>query len=432
MKLARLTSLYAVILLVIFGGVVVHAPLTVWLGTLWPDYTPLLKSWKEILMIGAALIGVTLVTRHKLWRELGRDWLFRLIVAYAVLHVLLAVLLPRDIWAVLAGFAIDLRYILFFGLIYVLIRLAPQWRKQIIYVGLIGAAVVVGFATLQLFLPKDTLSYIGYSKETIAPYLTVDENPDYIRHSSTLRGPNPLGAYAGIVLGMITALLVRRKLQLERKSVLWATIALTVCSLVAAWINYSRSALVATIVTVLLVLAITGLRHMSRRAWVALGLVGILLLSSLVAARESTFVANVILHENPTTGADISSNEGHIESLVFGFERLVQQPLGAGIGSTGSATLYDNQAGGTIIENQYLFIAHEAGWIGLGLFLALFTIIMYRLWRARSDWLALGTFASGVGMTLIGLLLPVWADDTVAIVWWALAATTLGGDDNER
>ena len=216
MKLAWLTSVYAVILLIIFGGIVVHAPLTVWLGTVFPDYSPLIKSWKEILMIPAALLAGILVTRQGLWRELSRDWLFRLIVAYALLHIVLAIILPQDTLAQLAGFAIDLRYVLFFGLVYVLIRLAPQWRKQIVYVGAIGAVIVVGFATLQLFLPKDTLSYIGYSKQTIAPYLTVDENPDFIRYSSTLRGPNPLGAYAGIVLGMITALLVRRKLPLQR------------------------------------------------------------------------------------------------------------------------------------------------------------------------------------------------------------------------
>ena len=105
------------------------------------------------------------------------------------------------------------------------------------------------------------------------------------------------------------------------------------------------------------------------------------------------------------------------------------QPLGAGIGSTGSASLYDDDEGGVIIENQYLYIAHETGWLGLALFVAIFGLIMVRLWRARDDWLALGAFASGVGMALIGLLLPVWADDTVAIVWWALAATALGGED---
>ena len=429
MKLAWLTSVYAVILLIIFGGIVVHAPLTVWLGTVFPDYSPLIKSWKEILMIPAALLAGVLVTRQGLWRELSRDWLFRLIVAYALLHIVLAIILPQDTLAQLAGFAIDLRYMLFFGLVYVLIRLAPQWRKQIVYVGAIGAVIVVGFATLQLFLPKDTLSYIGYSKQTIAPYLTVDENPDFIRYSSTLRGPNPLGAYAGIVLGMITALLVRRKLPLERKKVLWATGAITACSLVAVWINYSRSALVAAIVTVLIVLGVTMLRRMSRRAWLAVGVVFVILAGSLAVAWESNFVSNVILHENPTTGAEVSSNDGHVESLIFGVGRLVAQPLGAGIGSTGSASLYDDDEGGVIIENQYLYIAHETGWLGLALFVAIFGLIMVRLWRARDDWLALGAFASGVGMALIGLLLPVWADDTVAIVWWALAATALGGED---
>ena len=429
MKLAWLTSVYAIILLIIFGGIVVHAPLTVWLGTVFPDYSPLIKSWKEILMIPAALLAGVLVTRQGLWRELSRDWLFRLIVAYALLHIVLAIILPQDTLAQLAGFAIDLRYVLFFGLVYVLIRLAPQWRKQIVYVGAIGAVIVVGFATLQLFLPKDTLSYIGYSKQTIAPYLTVDENPDFIRYSSTLRGPNPLGAYAGIVLGMITALLVRRKLPLERKKVLWATGAITACSLVAVWINYSRSALVAAIVTVLIVLGVTMLRRMSRRAWLAVGVVFVILAGSLAVAWESNFVSNVILHENPTTGAEVSSNDGHVESLIFGVGRLVAQPLGAGIGSTGSASLYDDDEGGVIIENQYLYIAHETGWLGLALFVAIFGLIMVRLWRARDDWLALGAFASGVGMALIGLLLPVWADDTVAIVWWALAATALGGED---
>ena len=429
MKLAWLTSVYAIILLIIFGGIVVHAPLTVWLGTVFPDYSPLIKSWKEILMIPAALLAGVLVTRQGLWRELSRDWLFRLIVAYALLHIVLAIILPQDTLAQLAGFAIDLRYMLFFGLVYVLIRLAPQWRKQIVYVGAIGAVVVVGFATLQLFLPKDTLSYIGYSKQTIAPYLTVDENPDFIRYSSTLRGPNPLGAYAGIVLGMITALLVRRKLPLERKKALWVTVAIAACSLVAAWINYSRSAFVAAIVTVLIVLGVTMLRRMSRRAWLAVGVVFVILAGSLAAAWESNFVSNVILHENPTTGAEVSSNDGHVESLIFGVGRLVAQPLGAGIGSTGSASLYDDDEGGVIIENQYLYIAHETGWLGLALFVAIFGLIMVRLWRARDDWLALGAFASGVGMALIGLLLPVWADDTVAIVWWALAATALGGED---
>jgi hypothetical protein len=150
----------------------------------------------------------------------------------------------------------------------------------------------------------------------------------------------------------------------------------------------------------------------------------------LIAGQNSTFVSNVLLHENPEGGSVVSSNDGHVESLVMGLTRMQQQPFGAGIGSTGSASLQGDAP--TIIENQYLFIAHESGWLGFVLFLAVFVLIMVRLWKSRQDWLSLGVFASGVGMALIGLLLPVWADDTVAIIWWGLAAIALSkGVEND-
>jgi len=41
--------------------------------------------------------------------------------------------------------------------------------------------------------------------------------------------------------------------------------------------------------------------------------------------------------------------------------------------------------------------------------------------------LALGVFASGIGLALVGFFLPVWADDTVSIIWWGLAAVVVGG-----
>lgn len=70
-------------------------------------------------------------------------------------------------------------------------------------------------------------------------------------------------------------------------------------------------------------------------------------------------------------------------------------------------------------------IAHEVGWAGLTLFTALFAVIIQRLWRLRSTWYGLAAWASGIGLALIGILLPVWADDTVSIVWWGLAGMIL-------
>ncbi|HMM62148.1 MAG TPA: hypothetical protein PKC86_01160, partial [Candidatus Saccharibacteria bacterium] len=148
------------------------------------------------------------------------------------------------------------------------------------------------------------------------------------------------------------------------------------------------------------------------------------LAGGLVAARETSFVSNVILHVNQDGGSAHTSNDGHIDSLQTGTELLVTQPLGAGVGSAGSASLLGDKP--LIIENQYLFIAHEVGWLGLILFVSIYVAILMKLWDKRKSYLALGAFASGIGLALIGLLLPVWVDDTTAIIWWGLAAVALG------
>jgi len=75
-----------------------------------------------------------------------------------------------------------------------------------------------------------------------------------------------------------------------------------------------------------------------------------------------------------------------------------------------------------IIENQYVMVAHEVGWLGLVLFMVIYALVLHGLWKQRQQWYAIGLWASGVGLALVGIVLPVWADDTVSIVWWGLAA----------
>jgi hypothetical protein len=431
MNISRLEKIYAVIVMVIFGGIILHAPLSVGFGVLLPEYSLLIKSWKELLMLALIPVAVVLITKRRMWRELAADWIFRVIIAYTVLHIILVASLFKGVSATAAGLAIDLRYVLFFGLVYILLRVAPIYRGILLKVGVIGAIIVVGFATLQLFLPADILKHIGYNNDTIAPYLTVDKNPDYVRVNSTLRGPNPLGAYAAIALALLAAALVRHKLRIRDKKYVIGIGLLTLCSLVALWISYSRSALVAAIAGVAIVLAATIARQLPAKVWIGLSIALFALIGGLAVGQNSHFVSNVLLHENPVGGSAVSSNDGHIESLQMGMVRMMQQPFGAGVGSTGSASLFGESP--TIIENQYLFIAHESGWIGFVLFITLFVLIMQRLWMRRHDWLSLGVFASGVGMALIGLLLPVWVDDTVAIIWWGLAAIALAtGGKNGR
>jgi hypothetical protein len=417
-----LEKTYITILLVIFGGIVLHAPLSVGLGSLWPNYDLLIKSWKEILMLIAGVIVIILLHKTKQMKLL-RDPIIIVIGIYATLHLALLFHNNGGLASSAAGLAIDLRYVLFFGLVYIAMRLYPGYRKVFINVGIVGALIVLIFALLQVFiLPYDVLKYIGYNVNTISPYLTVDKNHAFIRINSTLRGPNPLGAYAGMVLVLLVAAISKHKVKKE-KWPLAITAILSAGGVVALWASYSRSALVGTIVAIVIVLAVAAMRRLSPKIWIASGVILLALAGGLLLVRNTQFVSNVLLHENPSGGSSVSSNEGHISSIESGLVQLVQQPLGAGIGSTGSASLYGNNP--TIIEDQYLFVAHEVGWLGLLLFVSIFTAILLKLWDLRKDWLALGVFASGVGLALIGLLLPVWVDDTVAIIWWGLAAVAL-------
>lgn len=419
MKISRLEYTYIGLVVAIFGLIVLHAPISVAFGSLLPDFDLLIKSWKEILMLLALPMGLSIITKHGLWPVILRDPAFYVLVGYVFVHLMLAMVTVDSTTSVLGGLAVDLRYVLFFSLVYMLALAMPGYRALFIRVGIIGALVVVLFGTLQLVLPADILAVIGYGPNTIAPYLTVDKNPDYIRINSTLRGPNPLGAYVTVVLAILTAAWARSRVK-SHWVLAWI---IGICGFITLWITYSRSAVLATTIALGIIGLVAYGRRIGRKGWLTVGVVTIAISGAFVALRESALVSNVILHENPDGGSVISSNEQHVESLQDGVLRMTQQPFGAGIGSTGSASLYSDSP--VIIENQYLFIAHEAGWLGLGLFITLFIMILVRLWRGRGDWLSLGVFASGVGLGLIGLIQPVWVDDTVSIVWWGLAALVL-------
>lgn len=423
-QISFIEKTYLVLLVVIFGGIVLQAPLSVGLGTLFPSFDLVIKAWKEILMAIAALLLVVILYQKKQLRLL-KDPLMIGVGIYGLLHVFSAAISTQPAGSILSGLLIDLRYVLFFALVYIAAKLYPTLRVTFIKVGIAGALVVMLFAILQVFvLPADILKYIGYNIHTIMPYLTVDQNTDYIRINSTLRGPNPLGAYAVIVLAGLLAFWLRGKHEVNKRPMAYVGI-LLIGSIVALWASYSRSALIAAVVMLIAVVGIVFSRRLGKRAWTVIGIVAIVIAMGLYFGRHTTFVSNVILHENPVNGSSVNSNQGHISSLQDGVTRLFSQPFGAGVGTTGSASLSTNAP--LIIENQYLFIAHEVGWLGLALFITITIGVLTRLWQRRADWLALAVLASGIGMVVIGLLLPVWVDDTVSIVWWGLAGLAIGG-----
>lgn len=414
----RLHQIIAGILLIVAAGVVIHAPLTVLFGTWLPEAALIIKSWKEILILAAAVLTIVMVQQHHAWKRFTTDRLFQLIFAFAIVHFL-SLFIWQGLAPAFAGLAIDLRFVVYFALIYILLSLYPQYRAAFIKVFGVGAVVVIGFTILQLFLPPDSLKILGYSKQTIAPYTTIDQNPDFVRYQSTLRGPNPLGAYIVIVLAVVITWLVDKH---HRFSILKLAI-VGLLGLIALYVTYSRGAYLGLLVATAVVLGVRYSHRVRMKHWIILGAIAIAIVGLLSALQSNDFVSNVVLHEDPEEMGQINSNDGHIDSLVAGTGRFITEPFGAGVGSTGSASLLGSSPRG--VENQYLFVAHESGWLGLGLFVALFIIVLQRLWQKRADSLCLAVLASGIGLAVVGVFLPVWTDDTVSLVWWGLAGVVL-------
>lgn len=419
MRQLRLSAIYEWGIVAVLFLIVLHAPLAVWAGTTFPAYETVIKAWKEILLVVLGVIALALITRHKLWATVLNAWVVRLSLAFIALHFLLAAVLGGDIESVVAGIMIDIRFIVMFLLTYVLVLVRPASIRRIMQSVIAGAVIVLGFGLLQItVLPDDILRIIGYSRQTITPYTTIDSNPDYVRINSTLRGPNPLGAIMVVYAALAFAYLVARG---RRRVIAFAGF---VSSIALLFASFSRSAYIAAIGAFGLV--VIASRRLSRK-FVLAGLASsVVVAGGLVLVSSTDWYSNVVLHEDPESMVIEKSNDGHIESFKMGAERAVRQPIGAGIGSTGSASLYDDDdSNDAIIENYYFFVAHESGWLGLGLFVGLFCIVMAGLWRKRQDWTALAIFASGAGLAVIGVLLPVWADETVAFIWWGIAGALL-------
>ena len=199
-------GLYAVLFLI-----VLHAPVIVGLGSLLPDFATPIKAWKELALGVLAILAVIMATRRGLWRQLSKSRLLQLCLGFIVLHLVLALALGGEVSSVVVGLIIDLRFIGMFMLMYLLVVLQPKATTRMLGVVAAGAGVVLGFGLLQItVLPDDLLSGIGYSRQTITPYTTIDSNPDYVRINSTLRGPNPLGALAVVYGTLALVYLIRR------------------------------------------------------------------------------------------------------------------------------------------------------------------------------------------------------------------------------
>ncbi|MDQ3158770.1 MAG: O-antigen ligase family protein, partial [bacterium] len=319
-----------------------------------------------------------------------------------------------ELEAILFGLILNLRYLVFMVLLWIITKetdlIHRLWQKIL----LIPAAIVVSFGLLQQFLlPKDFLTHFGYGVDTIPATHTVDEKENLMRLQSTLRGPNPLGAYLVLIITTVfNRLLLAGKNY--KASILGAS------ALSVLFFSYSRSGLVGLVISIFVLLNIK-FPHLRAKILITSGLFLILSLGGLMMFRDVDQFQNIAYHadENSTS----SSNQVRLDSISNNAKDVIKHPFGGGVGSAGPASQRTDNP--KIAENYYIQIAQEVGIIGLLIYLLVSAMVISGLWFRRQDQLALILIASFAGLTFINLISHAWTDDTISLIWWGLAGVAL-------
>lgn len=403
-------------LLVLLALLPIQTFFTVWLAQGSSDRIVILSAWKEILTLG--LVGVTAVVFRKELVSLRRNKVLLAMAAYLVLS-LGYVLLAKDQYQALLGAAVNTRFLLVFGVAYLVVRRMPALPRQMVRVLLLVSLVVAAFGIVQAtVLPKDVLTHVGYDRP---PQNTLGIPPAYhlvgdsvvVRAQSTLRGPNALGSY--LILPLVIAVVAAWRIKQARLLLIGISLLLGLALL----LSYSRSAWLGLGIALFYVAVVL----LKQRKLILLGLAGLLAATLLVVAfRNNSFVSQAILRQD--SSAAQSSNEGHAVATTTALKDVAKDPFGDGLGTAGPASALTNKT--TISENYFLQVGQEMGWLGLMLLVAIHGLVFAQLWRIKDNWLAVSVAGAFVGLVITNLLLHTWADEAVAMTWWALAAAVLG------
>lgn len=418
-----LTNILVAIVLVI---VPFHAFLTVWGSSLVGHFT-LLRLWDDILLTVLTLIVCGWLITDRLVREtIFRSYLFRLIVAYAILTLVTGLIsyLLHDVTkkALAYDVLVNLRFLVWFIAVWA-VSIKSSWLhnnwKKLIFIPL---SVVSIFGLLQFFvLPHNFLSHFGYSKQsTFVPIITINQNSNTIRIQSFLRGANPLGAYLVAMISLVTAVIVSKW---KASKPYLALFILTVFTLILC---FSRSAWIGALVAIIVVIWLALKDRKSKKLFIASILIGLVILSGFIAVfHKNHGIEDAFLHVSSSSTATVTSNEGHASAIESGVHDIIHQPFGRGPGTAGAASWYNAPHPIRNSESYYLEIGQEVGWIGLILFAAINIVLGYELWKRRKDPLALGLLAALIGITIDSLFTYSWSDDTLAYIFWGLSGIAI-------
>jgi hypothetical protein len=419
----RLSAILSWIYLSVLGLLPFHALITTWVGSNF-GHLDVWRIWKELVLLATVPVALWLVwqtPKTRYW--VSRARLPQLVIVYMIVMIMsgCAGLTAHRVndQALVYGLFADLRFLGFFLMMAVLASCNGLLRRHWQWFVAVPAVFVVVFGLMQLALPYDFLRHFGYGPSTIPAFQTIDNKLDYQRIQSTLRGANPLGAYLVLCISLLVAMWYK----IRRYGVWFAAALLLAVS--CLFLTYSRSAYIGAAASLAALLFVVIPRSARLRLAIVAVAVGLVVGGGVFILRDNNLVQNALFHSDETSSSQESSNAGRARAIEKGIYEVLHEPFGRGVGSAGPASARNVQPA-RISENYFLQIGQEAGWLALGLFIAICAAVFIRLWQLRNTPLALGLLVSFVGLTLINVVSHAWADDTLGLLWWGLAGIAIG------
>ncbi|MDD4287088.1 MAG: O-antigen ligase family protein [Candidatus Peribacteraceae bacterium] len=437
-----------------------HAPLAV------------LALWKEALLGVILVLNVMEAMTNEKWKMENGKWK---IFHFDVIDVLILALLILAI--VVSTFNFQLSTFNFFlgfrydfiPLVAFLVARRVQWSEAFQRMAckvLLGIGVIVSiYGILTAFLPMKFFLWLGYSPAhslyfadgPLAAFQQVSETM-LRRIQSTMSGPNQFGLW---LLIPFSALLTTVS---SKKRISFALSAAGLLLVSALFLTFSRAAWIAAFVMAMVVLCGSVPRRLLKG--VAAGAVLIVVAIAVVAS---------LLF--PSVFFRLSSSRGHLVRPLQAIGRMIDHPLGEGLGAAGPASNRVSETcvflrpqddpswakttprlcvflGSTQVqpadhacrcpflpENWYLQIGVEMGVAGFVLFVALVIVVLVRLGDLRHKTedirhtmgsgmdvayvLRLTSYVSFLGVSIAALFLHAWEDSAVSYTVWLLLAVQL-------
>lgn len=420
----------------------------------WPFLA--VSGWKE-LALAVALIALVVRAVQRIRAgalSIGRpteigDYL----AASLMLLVAFALLVDPRVQAINGA-----RLMLFPVGMYIAIRLQPIPSERLfLALALLGATIAAFGIVQSSWLGWDFVQSFYVGPGLPIPAIFSAQSLEGPRAAGTFLSPNSFAFAVASYLCVATALVLR-----VRSGKKCPLVPMLVLLAVGLAVTFSRSALVGSALGIAVIVLAGSRGHSVRPRQTALALLlafipamslsalvyadrgGFALLrSSLVAIEGSGDASSSPATPTPSGSRAASpspvqsgdgeeeppdpSTIGHIESLAEGWQLVVSNPLGVGLGNVGARPFPGSTERPThIVESWYLAMGLSLGWLGLVwalLFPAAVGFAAIRaLARERTVLSALVALGLGALLAFVGVLLPTMMEPEVAMLPWVAVA----------